>query len=48
MTPIALAQKRYRRTLNDKTLLAQAQEARISNTFSLSFLVGLGLNALLI
>ena len=46
MVPIALAQERYGRASNNKIVLAQAQETRISNYLSLSLLVGLGLNAL--
>ncbi len=46
MVPIALAQDRYGRASNNKIVLAQAQETRISNYLSLSLLIGLGLNAL--
>ncbi len=46
MIPVALAQKRTGRALDNPVLVAQAQETWLSNYLSISLLVGLSLNAL--
>ena len=45
MVPIALAQKRTGRELDNEVLVAQSNETWLSNYLSVSLLVGLGLNA---
>lgn len=45
MVPVAIAQRRVGRALENEVLLAQSQETWISNYLSLSLLVGLGLIA---
>ena len=45
MVPIALAQGRTGRQLNNEVLVAQSKETWVSNYLSFSLLVGLGLNA---
>ena len=44
MVPVALAQKRTGRALENPVLIAQAQETWLSNYLSVSLLVGLSLN----
>lgn len=45
MVPIAIAQQRTGRALDNPVLVAQSKETWISNYLSVSLLVGLGLNA---
>lgn len=45
MVPVAIAQRRTGRALDNSVLVAQSQETWISNYLSISLLVGLGLNA---
>ncbi len=45
MVPVAVAQRRTGRTLENPVLVAQSNETWISNYLSISLLVGLGLNA---
>jgi len=47
MTPIALAQRRTGRALNNPVLVAQSTETWMSNALSITVLAGLGLNATL-
>ncbi|MEU0465426.1 cation transporter [Amycolatopsis sp. NPDC006131] len=47
MTPIALAQRRTGRALNNPVLVAQSTETWMSNALSVTVLAGLGLNAAL-
>jgi divalent metal cation (Fe/Co/Zn/Cd) transporter len=47
MTPVAIAQRRTGRELQNQALVAQSRETWISNYLSVSLLVGLSLNALL-
>ena len=47
MTPVAIAQRRTGRALENETLVAQSTETWLSNYLSISLLVGLGANALL-
>ena len=45
MVPVAIAQKRTGRELENPVLVAQSEETWVSNYLSISLLVGLGLNA---
>ena len=45
MVPVAIAQRRTGRSLDNQVLVAQSFETWLSNYLSLSLLVGLGLNA---
>lgn len=45
MVPVAIAQRRTGRRLDSETLVAQSTETWVSNSLSLSLLVGLGANA---
>ena len=45
MVPVALAQRRTGRALDNEVLVAQAAETWLSNYLSISLLAGLGLNA---
>ncbi|MFI7523935.1 cation transporter [Micromonospora globbae] len=47
MIPVAVAQRRTARALDNQALLAQSQETWVSNYLSVSLLLGLGLNAAL-
>lgn len=47
MTPIAVAQRRTGRALNNPVLVAQSAETWMSNALSITVLAGLGLNAAL-
>ena len=45
MVPVAIAQRRTGRDLENPVLVAQSEETWVSNYLSISLLVGLGLNA---
>jgi len=45
MVPVAIAQRRTGRELENEVLVAQSEETWLSNYLSISLLVGLGLNA---
>ena len=45
MVPVAIAQRRTGRELDNEVLVAQSNETWVSNYLSISLLVGLGLNA---
>jgi divalent metal cation (Fe/Co/Zn/Cd) transporter len=45
MVPVAIAQRRTGRELDNQVLVAQSDETWVSNYLSISLLVGLGLNA---
>ncbi|SEH10452.1 cation transporter [Thermoleophilum album] len=45
MVPVAIAQRRTGRELENQVLVAQSEETWLSNYLSISLLVGLGLNA---
>ena len=45
MIPVAIAQRRTGRDLDNRVLIAQSDETWVSNYLSISLLVGLGLNA---
>ncbi|MEU0108439.1 cation transporter [Streptomyces sp. NPDC006251] len=47
MLPVAIAQRRTGRALDNQVVVAQSQETWISNYLSISLLAGLGLNAVL-
>ncbi|RKN50302.1 cation transporter [Micromonospora endolithica] len=47
MIPVAVAQRRTARALDNQAVFAQSQETWVSNYLSVSLLVGLGLNAAL-
>lgn len=47
MIPVAVAQRRTARALNNQAVFAQSQETWVSNYLSVSLLAGLGLNAAL-
>ena len=47
MTPVAVAQRRTGRALDNPVLVAQSTETWMSNALSVTVLVGLGLNAVL-
>ena len=45
MVPVAIAQRRTGRELDNRVLVAQSEETWVSNYLSISLLLGLGLNA---